>query len=115
MGYTDLKAYDYQLVSPANSPNYIHNEGTLPNTTYYKKVTDVTFDKVTGDSIAENVTDFTNEFVNIAEGDVVAFITEAGDKGYMKVVSIVDPNGDAGDADDEVTFDIKAVMASELE
>jgi len=33
----------------------------------------------------------------------------------MKVASIADPNGSAGDADDEVTFDIKAVMASELE
>ncbi|MEF8846769.1 MAG: hypothetical protein V5A59_14940 [Bacteroidales bacterium] len=114
LGYTDLKAYDYQLVSPSNSPDYIHDGGTLPNTTYYQKVTDVNFDDVTGDDIAANVSDFTNEFVNIVEGDIVAFITEAGHKGYMKVVSI-DPGNTAGDADDEVTFDVKAVMASELE
>ncbi|MCF8335444.1 MAG: hypothetical protein K9H65_02470 [Bacteroidales bacterium] len=114
-GYTDLKTFKYQLVSPANSPDYIHDGGTLPNTTYYNKVTDVTFDEVTADGIAENVSDFNNEFVDIAENDVVAFITEAGHKGYIKVVSIdKGSNGEAGDADDEVTFDIKAVLASEL-
>ena len=111
--YSDLKAFNYQLISPSNSPDYIHNGGTLPNNTYFKKVTDMTFEEVTGENIAD-LSGFTNEFVSVGQGDLVAFITEAGHKGYLKVVAIDDPNGSPGDADDDLTLDMKAAMANEL-
>jgi hypothetical protein len=113
--YSDLKAFSNQLVSPADLPSSYHDGGTLPNTTNMVVVNDVTFADVTGDDIVNNISNITNVNATVAVDDVVAFITEAGHKGYIKIKSIEDPDGDGyGTHDDYIEFDVKAVLAEDM-
>lgn len=110
------KALAYKLLSPNYQTEVeIHSGGTLPNTTNYEVVTDsYTFEDITAEDI-QKISDLTNAEVTIVENDIVAFTTVQGHKGFLKVTSISNEDGTVGNADDELTFDIKAVMASELE
>ncbi|GEM_PF-1448374 len=113
--YSDLKAFSNQLISPNDLPSDYHNGATLPNTTHMAKVDDVTFSEVTGNSIVNNIGDLTQVNVGITEGDVIAFKTQAGHIGYLKIKAIEDPEGDGwGDADDYIEFDVKAVLADDI-
>ena len=110
------KALAYKLLSPDYSTSVtIHNGGTLPNTTNFNVVTDsYTFADITAEDI-QNISDLTNAEVTIVEGDIVAFITSDGHKGFLKINAINNPDGEVGNGDDELTFDVKAVMASEMQ
>ncbi|MBS3777651.1 MAG: hypothetical protein KGY70_20835, partial [Bacteroidales bacterium] len=110
------KALSFKLLSPDYQTDVeIHGGGTLDNTTNYEVVTDsYTYEDITAEDI-QNISDLTSAEVTIVEGDIVAFITEHGHKGFLKVTAISNENEDVGDGDDELTFDMKAVMASELE
>lgn len=113
--YSDLKAFSNQLISPNDLPSDYHSGATLPNTTHMEKVTDVTFSDITGKYIYNNIGDLTQVNVGITAGDVIAFKTQAGHIGYLKINAIEDPEGDGwGDADDYIEFDVKAVVADDL-
>jgi hypothetical protein len=109
--YSDLKSFTDQLVSPADLPSDYHNGETLPNTTYMAKVTDITFSEVDGKDIVENITSLSSKHIDIAEGDVIAFGTENGHKGYLKLTEV---NGGTGNASDYIVFDVKSVLASDM-
>jgi len=110
------KALAFKLLSPDYSTSVtIHNDGTLPNTTNYNVVTDsYTFTDITAEDI-QNISDLTNTSVTIVEGDIVAFVTNDGHKGFLKVNAINNPDGEVGNGDDELDFDAKTVMASEMQ
>jgi len=109
--YSDLKSFADQLISPADLPSDYHNGETLPNTTYMAKVTDVTFSEVNGNDIVENISSLSSKNLDIASGDVIAFGTENGHKGYLKLTEV---SGGSGNASDYIVFDVKAVLASDM-
>jgi|AntRauTorckE6833_2_1112554.scaffolds.fasta_scaffold11367_2 hypothetical protein len=111
-GYSDLKAFTNQILSPAETPPEYLNDQSLPNTTNMAIASDVDFDAVDANAIMENISDLSETVISIAEGDVVAFITEGGHKGYLKVKTIY---GSEGNSDEYVIFDVKAVLASEMQ
>jgi hypothetical protein len=75
------------------------------------KVTDITFSEVDGKDIVENITSLSSKHIDIAEGDVIAFGTENGHKGYLKLTEV---NGGTGNASDYIVFDVKSVLASDM-
>ncbi|MFC2136892.1 hypothetical protein ACFLTE_01830 [Bacteroidota bacterium] len=81
------------ITSPDNVPDAFHNGTALAdaNSTTLKKVDDVDFDAITpiDDSILAGITDISADRVgSLAVGDIVAFMTEAGKIGVLKVVEI---------------------------
>jgi hypothetical protein len=110
--FSDLKAFTNQLISPAETPSDSYLNGvSLPNTTNMAKVTDVDFGNVEGIDIVNNVSDLSQTHVNIEEGNVVAFITADGHKGYLKLKTV---SGNNGNSDGYIIFDVKAVLASDM-
>jgi hypothetical protein len=110
--FSNLKQYTNQLLSPAETPSsdYLNNV-SLPNTTNMAKVTDVTFEDVDGNAIAENISGLSETVMSIQEGDVIAFVTEAGHKGYLHIKTVA---GSSGNSDEYVIFDVKAVLADDM-
>lgn len=112
-GYSDLKAFTNQILSPAQTPPDEYLDGrSLPNTTNMALAAGVDFDAVDANDIIENISDVSETVITIAEGDVIAFTTEAGHKGYLNVKTIY---GSEGNSDEYVIFDVKAVLASEMQ
>ncbi len=110
--FSDLKAFTNQLLSPAETPSSTYlNDVSLPNTTNMAVVTDVTFDDVDGNAIVENISGLSETVVSIQEGDVIAFVTEAGHKGYLHIKTVA---GSSGNSDEYVVFDVKAVLADDM-
>lgn len=107
--YSNMKSFTDQFISPADLPSAYN--ATLPNTTNFGDASSTDFASISGEDIA-NISGLTSVNITVTANKVLSFITEDGHKGFIKITSV---DGGTGTANDDVTFDVKYLLSSDLE